>query len=123
MATCANCAIGEWGFLAISANIENPGANQMIRATVGIPAIPLGIQYKVDYIKIDVEGMEPEVLLACKEVIDRDRPYLLIEQRECDGNEETVQLFLKCHGYKFEPIQGKYGEQYDLWCEPVLQDV
>lgn len=95
---------------------DNPGASSIAEGE-GIRFIePFGID-EVDYIKIDVEGMEPEVLRACEHIIKECRPQMLIEQRRCDGNEAIIKQMLDEFGYKYESIQGEEGEQYDLWCE------
>jgi FkbM family methyltransferase len=46
---------------------------------------------KVDFIKIDVEGMEPDVFMGARELIRRDRPFIYME---CDRG-ENMSLLVK----------------------------
>lgn len=96
---------------------RNAGASYIEPGEGPIKFVDLPIRDDISYIKIDVEGMEPDVLAALEGIIDTNHPQMLIEQRQCDGNEEEVVDWLIEHGYTFSPIQGEYGEQYDLWCE------
>lgn len=60
-----------------------------------------------DLIKVDVEGMEQEVLIGAARTIRQHRPYLYVE---CDRDEHRLQLF---------SLLGKYD--YDVrWHEPPL---
>ena len=43
------------------------------------PIDDLPLEGKVDFIKIDVEGAEREVVLGAKQTIRRDRPFMIIE--------------------------------------------
>lgn len=72
----------------------------------------------LSFVKIDVEGFEPEVLLALSDTIRKYRPRMLIEQRVGDGNLDAVSSFLDDLNYNYYPIQGKIGKQCDLYCEP-----
>jgi FkbM family methyltransferase len=56
---------------------------------------------RIDLIKIDVEGMEIDVLAGAANCIDRLKPILLIETIKSDGNE--LRAWLERHGYM--PIQ------------------
>ena len=119
---CVNAAIGQGKYTMLT-NAENPGANKLVSDAAGdIPQLESyylngWVFGGIDYIKIDVEGMELQVLNLLAAVIDCCRPYMLIEQRRCDGNEEAVGQWLTANGYTYEPIQGKRSEQYDLWCK------
>lgn len=52
---------------------------------------------RVDLIKIDVEGMELEVLKGASESIERYRPQMLIEAIKCD--EKALKRTVEDHGY------------------------
>jgi len=110
-------AVGLRGSGSMLLNEKNPGASKVGRGDGDVCFIsPRGIP-DVDFIKIDVEGMEPEVLEACRPIIDKHGPQMMIEQRVCDGNEGLVREMLAGMGYMFAPIQDNTKEQYDLWCE------
>ncbi|MDB5808188.1 MAG: hypothetical protein JWN94_310 [Betaproteobacteria bacterium] len=67
--------------LACEAN-TNLGATRLVRAAHGtIKCVPLDklISAKVDFMKIDVEGMELEVLAGAERVIAQSRPKIMIE--------------------------------------------
>lgn len=59
-----------------------------------VPIDSLGLQ-KVDFIKIDVEGMEPQVIAGAAATINTCRPVVLVEQKghhERFGNTESAAL-------------------------------
>jgi len=115
---CLNGAVGVYATGRMVLDKRNPGASRVDTVMGGDVCFinPCGIP-DVDFIKIDVEGMEPDVLEECRPLIERYGPQMLIEQRACDGNEEHVLEMLAGMGYRAESIQGHKGEQYDLWCE------
>lgn len=59
---------------------------------------------RVDFIKIDVEGMEAEVLAGADETIRRFRPYMLIEHIKT--SRDTIEDRLRAYSYRFlqEPM-------------------
>jgi len=60
----------------------NRGATRLVRAAAGaVKSAPLDdlIKSKVDFIKVDVEGMELEVLAGAARVIAESRPKMMIE--------------------------------------------
>jgi FkbM family methyltransferase len=56
----------------------------------------------VSFIKIDVEGHELAVLQGAENIIERDKPALLIEieERHCAGNLDAVPQWLSQYGYQ-----------------------
>lgn len=62
-------------------NPDNPGANQYINSDAGIECCTLDtiINEKIDFIKIDVENMEDEVLNGCTNTINLYSPVIMIE--------------------------------------------
>jgi len=60
----------------------------------------------LDFIKIDVEGMEVEVLQGLKQTIDRHRPPMFVEIR--DGLRPDFDVFLDSVGYEIKLSHGRY---------------
>ena len=74
-------------YTAVTPDPDNLGATRLIAAGDGaIEAAPLDelVSEPVDFVKIDVEGMEMEVLAGATELIGRRRPKLMVEV----GNEK-----------------------------------
>jgi hypothetical protein len=53
---------------------------------------------RVDFIKIDIEGMEMEALVGARETIKTYRPILLIEKIKTDAR--LLEYWLKDNGYQ-----------------------
>ena len=53
---------------------------------------------RVDFIKIDVEGMELEALEGAKRSVTQSHPIMLIEKIKTDA--EKLRAWLKAHGYE-----------------------
>ena len=70
----------------------------------------------VGFIKIDVEGHEREVLAGARQVIERDRPVLLIEMMEALAPGETAgnSEFVEQLGYQSFLLVGKRLVDYRL---------
>jgi FkbM family methyltransferase len=69
-------------YKAVTRDPNNLGATLLIAADDGtIESIPLSelVSEPVDFIKIDVEGMEMEVLEGAADLIQRQRPTLMVE--------------------------------------------
>lgn len=60
----------------------------------------LSIDRKIDFIKIDVEGFENEVLLGGEELIKRDKPVIYVEIFE--ENRSAVENTLNSFGYRLK---------------------
>jgi hypothetical protein len=61
---------------------------------------------RLDFIKIDVEGMEEEVLEGAKESIMKNHPIMLIETIK--SNKNNINKFLEIKGYKFLEVGLNY---------------
>jgi FkbM family methyltransferase len=66
---------------------------------------------RVDVVKIDVEGMEMDVLKGAVETIQKHRPKILIEHGKT--KREEIQDWFKAQGYSCKDI----GQGSDLACE------
>ena len=55
---------------------------------------------KIDFIKIDVEGWEKQVLLGARKTIDKYRPKMYIEI--WDKNYDTINELMNSWGYSLE---------------------
>lgn len=69
---------------------------------------------KPDLVKIDVEGLEMDVLLGMKKTIEKHRPNLFIEvhgadQQSKDDNARQVVRFLLNAGYSVTHVESKQG--------------
>jgi len=62
---------------------------------------------RIDFLKIDVEGLEYECIQGSKEQIKKHNPYIFLESHFIEGNEESINKslllfeFLEKLGYKF----------------------
>jgi len=61
---------------------------------------------KVDFLKIDVEGAEASVLEGATEVLNRDKPVMLIEMHELDRFKDKHPAILKLrdHDYRLRSL-------------------
>lgn len=81
---------------------------------------------KLNFIKIDVEGYELEILKGATETIKKLKPKMLIEINQMalermNLKREDIFQFLDEHGYKYENIYPKQGlneYQMDILCLP-----
>jgi len=71
--------------------------------TVDSLVLMLGIK-RVDWMKIDVEGMETAVIAGCKNVIRNHKPKIMIETM----NNDVIQ-YLSENGYRVLPVRGVIG--------------
>lgn len=83
--------------------------------------------FGLDFLKIDVEGYEMEILKGAYETIKKFKPVMLIEINVCtlerEGKtEKDVFKFLDNLGYKYKNVyegQALSGDQYDIICETI----
>ena len=62
---------------------------------------------KVNFIKIDVEGSEFELLNGAKGIITRDRPLIILETFVSKKNEFLLNEFLSNYNYSAEKINSE----------------
>ena len=76
----------ENGFVSMNVELENTGATHVSNKTDGLNKVELkklddyGFT-DIDFIKIDVEGYENQVVLGAKETLLRNKPIIIIEQK------------------------------------------
>jgi FkbM family methyltransferase len=75
---------------------------------------------KVDFLKIDVEGAEESVLDGATQVLDRDRPVLLIELHELDRFKDQHPAILKLreHNYQVRTLGLRQWQEHVI-AEPI----
>lgn len=72
-----------------------------------------------DYMKIDVEGAEFEVLRGAKRLIKSHRPIIFLDTHQREAHHKTLS-FLTEQGYKLEIIDGKpLAETKELIARPI----
>ena len=84
------------GKVAIKKSETNLGAHKIITSGGGIKMIRLDelVKEKVDVIKIDVEGMEAEVIMGAKNLIKKWKPIIFWEYGVC-GRDKSIFEFLR----------------------------
>ena len=96
----ANCALAGWGSLD---RYNLPGAETLIEKDVQVrPLDEFGIA-SVDFVKIDVEGHEMEVLEGAASTIGQSRPIVLIEVKE--SNLQAVNSWFLERNFRHYRIQ------------------
>lgn len=73
------------------------GSEEAIQSPVEIRSLDSFALNRVDFLKIDVEGFELEVLQGAEETVRRCRPVILVEVFE--SNREEVDTLLRSYGY------------------------
>lgn len=115
------------GEMTLAENLGNYGASHL-REGRGIPVITidsLELQ-KVDFIKIDCEGMDYRVLLGAQETIKRCRPYICVEIVESHLKRNSnsfadIKAFFNTFGYGIRNLHAGHpimGEQFDIIAIP-----
>src|SRR4029077_1451816 len=110
-----HCADGN----AASAYITEVGSE------VEMTTLELAVQWKVDLIKIDVEGYELNVLKGAGNLINKCQPKMVIEineeaLRRQNAAKEDVFEWLSEHGYKWKVLYYHQDNApfYDILCLP-----
>jgi FkbM family methyltransferase len=91
---------GVMSFQSLVTNFENNfGAAQLstFNGTNPVQVFPLNIP--CDFLKIDVEGMELQVLKGAREVIQQCRPVIYVEADRQDDRTSKLVLLLTEYGY------------------------
>lgn len=105
----------------------NLGMNHISEGSgVSVVSIDELDMFGIDFIKIDCEGYELEILKGAKDTIEKFRPVMLIEVNKSalkrQGlKEKDIFQFLEKAGYEYKniyPGQLMTGDQYDIICEP-----
>jgi FkbM family methyltransferase len=79
------------------------------------------IGMKVDWIKIDVEGAEIEVLQGMRKTLEHDKPNLIIEARKT--NLEKIKKFMEQQRYHVERIPASEKDTYYyIYCTSEFLD-
>lgn len=81
------------GQTRVTTDVKGMGAEVVI-----IPLDELQLPAPVKLIKIDVEGMEPDVLRGARQIIERDSPILYVEAHNDQALAE-ISMAVKSHGY------------------------
>lgn len=100
-------------------DLNNVCASRLIESSSGrINSEPLDaiVQDQVDLIRVDVEGMELEVLEGATRTISRFQPYLLVET--FNANIEAMDRWCQEHDYRVA-CRFEYVNSVNLFLEPV----
>src|SRR5690606_26121243 len=81
------------GYGTMSDNPENPSWNKLNSFGSGVQVVPIEVPEKVALMKIDVEGLELEVIKGAYKVIEREKPELFVEWH--DGYESILNALPK----------------------------
>ena len=77
---------------------------------------------RIDYIKIDAEGSDLEVLKGAHRTIERFRPAVLVELDHLSlfgGTRSELLKYFEHYGYQVSEIKGKHS--LDLLCKPLAR--
>ncbi len=103
-------------------HVKNLGGAQLERnggdITVARGDALLGRQ-KVDFIKIDVEGMEMKVLTGLEQTIKASRPILFVEVDQVNAAE--MEAWVKANRYNVTERFSRYDSNENYLCTPKTQ--
>ena len=102
----------------VNAGASHVGDGGQLINVVALDSMPF---QRLNFIKMDVEGMELRALLGAKKTIEAHRPIMWIEINVGALKRQGVvpaQIFDVLHGmgYEFEPYPDEGGMQYDILC-------
>ena len=78
------------------------------------PIDEMPIAGRVDFIKVDTEAAEVEVVWGAEQTILRDRPHLIIEVHRAETGEALTQM-LEGWGYRLTVVRHPYYAESDAW--------
>jgi len=97
---------------------EKPGKEVITEKLISTVSLdPIFFNEKIDIVKLDVEGHEIEALHGMRNIIQRDRPKVIVEVWP---HEETELMdFFRQHEYKLERLEGIDGGVCNYFAMPV----
>ena len=100
------------GRVVIKRSKVNPGAHKVVGSGGEIKMIRLDdlIKEKVDVIKIDVEGMEAEVIKGARNLIEKWKPIIFLEYGVNDRDKKMIEFLRQVYGSIF--WIDEYGQTY-----------
>ncbi len=116
--TLHNVALGAAAGRAVLArfSLSNLGSNKVRYAEEGsYPVIALdSLQLpRVDFVKVDVEGTQLEVLQGARDTLARCRPRVCVEIHDPEGAGAATHAFMREVGYRPGPKVGKYDQVFE----------
>lgn len=84
---------GNFGGVFLNTNNEHKEGFKNSERVLAVPLDSLGLT-QCHFIKIDVEGMEKEVLLGSKNTIKKHRPIIYLENDRMEHSEELINLLV-----------------------------
>jgi len=113
----ASMKIGKYKHNIGKSSLIDAGMEQLETETVSVLTIDSVLEntHRLDLIKIDVEGFEPEVLMGARKTLSRLRPVIILEfgpkrmLSKVGGADSTTAMFelLKSLNYKIRSIKGE----------------
>ncbi|ABD55277.1 FkbM family methyltransferase [Jannaschia sp. CCS1] len=113
-----SCNVGD-GF-GITHWVHNLGGGKLIPRDGGTISLRSGddilADTKADFIKIDVEGMEMDVLTSLENTVARDRPKIFVEVD--NENRDAVLAWVDTHGYTTHETFKRYRDNENFLFVP-----
>ena len=103
--------VQNWGGVALDEHWDETEPVEMV--TLDSMNLP-----KVDFIKIDVEGMEVDVLKGAEEIVGKDRPLIYVELNHEQEKREELLAWMKEHNYKVYPHNPPFFEKDNSFHSP-----
>jgi FkbM family methyltransferase len=85
------CVPGQFGGLSLNGRLEIGQEVTTLAPLQVIPIDDLGLR-RVDFIKLDIEGMEPDALAGARKTIETSKPFMLVEWIKC--GKEPIEAFM-----------------------------